>query len=153
MTGKYDLIRLGDSFEHMTDPCETLQSVCSLLDESGICNISMPVFPNAAYDIFASSWFEWDAPRHIFIHSVKSMEYLCLKAGLQMDSINFNSQYRQFASSLLYQKGIPYIQQDKKTIEDNFTAEEVDWFKERTEELNQKGYGDHAVFVLKRQTL
>lgn len=93
------------------------------------------------------------APRHIFLHSVKSMEYLCQKVGLQIDRVNFNSEYKQFTSSLLYQKRIPYIQQDDKVMEDNFTNEEVSEFKKCAEELNQKGYGDHAVVALKKLML
>lgn len=103
--GAFDLIRLSDSFEHMSDPLEVLQSVDRLLDKNGMCLLSTPVIPNAAYDIFHEYWFEWDAPRHLFLHSVKSMEYLCGKAGLKIEEINYNSQVSQFISSLLYQRG------------------------------------------------
>lgn len=37
MTGYYDLICLSDSFEHMTDPYETLQSVCTKAYFSSFC--------------------------------------------------------------------------------------------------------------------
>lgn len=151
--GTYDLIRLGDSFEHMTDPHEVLRSVYRLLDDEGICLISMPIFPNAAYDIFGSCWFEWDAPRHIFLYSIKSMEYMCQRSGLIIENINFNSQDKQFISSLLYQKGIPYIAHDDKTIKDYFTADDLEQFRKYSAELNEKGYGDHAVLVLKKQNL
>lgn len=147
----FDLIRLSDSFEHMGDPLEVLQSVNRLLDENGMCLLSIPVIPNAAYDIFREYWYEWDAPRHLFLHSVKSMEYLCGKAGLKIEDINYNSQVSQFISSLLYQRGVPYLKQDGEAIKREFTKTEVDRFVELTAELNQKGYGDHAVLVLVRQ--
>lgn len=150
--GAFDLIRLSDSFEHMSDPLEVLQSVDRLLDKNGMCLLSTPVIPNAAYDIFHEYWFEWDAPRHLFLHSVKSMEYLCGKAGLKIEEINYNSQVSQFISSLLYQRGIPYMEQDAEAIKREFTKKEVDGFVELTAELNQKGYGDHAVFVLVKES-
>lgn len=148
MQGTFDLIRLSDSFEHMSDPYETLESIRRLLNEEGMCLISMPVFPNAAYDIFGSNWYEWDAPRHLFLHSLKSMEYLCQKAGLKIVNVQFNARDLQFISSLLYQKGIPYIEQTEEVIKNSFSAEELQKFAEYTDELNAKGYGDHAVFVI-----
>lgn len=147
ITGTFDLIRLSDSLEHMADPLEALISVARLLDVNGMCLISTPVFPNAAYELFGVNWFEWDAPRHLFLHSVKSMEYLCRKAGLRIESIHYNSQVSQFISSLLYQRGIPYVEQGG---ENAFSQKEVDEFGRLTVELNQKGYGDHAVFVVRK---
>lgn len=148
MDGTFDLIRLSDSLEHMSDPLEALLSVERLLDVNGMCLISMPVFPNAAYELFGVDWFEWDAPRHLFLHSVKSMEYLCRKARLRIESIHHNSQVSQFISSLLYQRGIPYVEQGEEAIKNAFTKKEADEFVRLTAELNQKGYGDHAVFVV-----
>lgn len=148
MKGTFDLIRLSDSFEHTADPYETLVSIKRLLSDEGMCLISMPVFPNAAYDICGVNWYEWDAPRHLFLHSLKSMEYLCQKAGLRIENIQFNARDLQFISSLLYQKGIPYIEQTEDVINSNFTSDELQKFAEYTVALNAKGYGDHAVFVI-----
>lgn len=149
MQGEYDLIRLADSFEHMSDPYETLLSVKRLLSADGMCLISMPVFPNAAYDICGVHWYEWDAPRHLMLYSVKSMEYLCQKAGLRIMEVKYNASSRQFVSSLLYQRGIPYTEHTSEVIDYNFSEEELQRFKEYTDALNQRDYGDHAVFVLK----
>ena len=150
MEGVFDLVRLGDSFEHMTDPYETLLSIKRLLSEDGMCLISMPVYPNAAYDICGVSWFEWDAPRHLYLHSLKSMEFLCNKADLRIVEIKYNSKDLQFISSLLYQRGIPYVEQTEEVVKSNFSSEELKKFSEYTEALNAKGYGDHAIFVVKK---
>lgn len=148
MEGVFDLIRLHDSFEHMEDPLETLVSIKRLMDKDGMCLISIPVYPNAAYDIFKEYWYQWDAPRHLFLHSVKSMEFLCQKAGMRIESINFNSGDMQFVSSLLYQRGIPYLEQSDDVIKSAFSPEELHKFIELTAKLNERGYGDHAVFVI-----
>lgn len=148
MQGSFDFIRLKDSFEHMGDPYETLISIRRLLSQEGVCLISMPVFPNMAYDVFKEDWYEWDAPRHLFIHSVKSMEYLCHEAGLKIKNIEFNSGDLQFITSLLYREGIPYMEQKDDTIKRYFSPEELDKILELTEELNRNGYGDHAVFTI-----
>ena len=150
MQGTYDLIRLGDSFEHMSDPLETLISIERLLSDDGMCLLSTPLFPNAAYDICGVNWYEWDAPRHLFLHSRKSMEYLCQKAGLKIEEVRCNARDLQFISSLLYQKGIPYIDHTDEVIQSHFTSVQRQQFAEYTAALNEKGYGDHAVFVIKK---
>ncbi len=146
--GSFDFIRLKDSFEHMGDPYEVLVSIERLLNENGVCLISMPVFPNAAYDVFKENWYEWDAPRHLFIHSEKSMDYLCRKAGLKIKGIEYNSGDLQFITSLLYQEGIPYVEQNSDVIKKYFSPEELAKILELTNGLNQNGYGDHAVFTI-----
>lgn len=148
MQGEFDLIRLSDSFEHMEDPYETLLSIKRLLSREGMCLISIPVFPNAAYEICGVNWYEWDAPRHLFLHSRKSMEYLCTKAGLRIVDVQYNARDLQFISSLLYQRGIPYVNHTDEVITANFTSEERKQFDEYTRVLNENGYGDHAVFAI-----
>lgn len=146
----FDLIRLGDSFEHVSDPLETLSSIKRLLSDTGICLINMPLFPSAAYDICGVNWYEWDAPRHLFLHSRKSMEYLCSKAGLHIEEVICNANDRQFISSLLYQRGIPLVEQTDEVVRKHFSEEEIQKFAEYSDVLNAKGYGDHAVFVIKK---
>ncbi len=146
--GCFDVICFQDSFEHMGDPFETLVSVERLLEKNGECLITIPVFPNAVYDVLGVDWFQWDAPRHLFLHSVKSMQYLCQKAGLRIQNIVFNSGTRQFTSSFLYKKGIPYIEQADDVIKSKFSIQDLKKFEILTKELNQKGYGDHALFSI-----
>ncbi len=150
MQGTFDLIRLGDSFEHMADPLETLMSIKRLLSDDGMGIINMPLFPSAAYDVCGVNWYGWDAPRHLFLHSRKSMEYLCGKAGIKIEEVRCNSRDLQFISSLLYQKGIPYIDHTDEVINRHFTSVQRQQFAEYTTALNAKGYGDHAIFVLKK---
>lgn len=150
MDGSYDLIMLQDSFEHVSDPFETLISVNRLLEQTGTCVISTPVFPNAVYDVMGVNWYQWDAPRHLFLHSVNSMKYLCQKAGLQIQNIIFDSGIRQFTVSFLYQEGIPFVSQNVDMIKNKFSLEELERFEEFTAELNENGYGDHAVFVIRK---
>lgn len=151
MQGTFDLICLSDSFEHMEDPYETMVTIARLLSDAGMCLLSTPLFPNAAYDICGVNWYEWDAPRHIFLHSRKSMEYLCQKAGLHIEEVIYNAKDGQFISSLLYQRGLPFIEQTKEVVLKYFTPEELQKFAEYTDALNEKGYGDHAMFVIKKQ--
>ena len=151
LDGSFEVIRLHDSFEHVGDPLDVLISIDRLLTDSGMALVSIPVYPNAAFDIFKEDWYQWDAPRHLFLHSVKSMEFLCQKAGLRIQDINYNSDYRQFVSSLLCRSGVPYMEQSNEVMVTGIGQQQIDQFKKLTEELNRKGYGDHAVFVIVKE--
>lgn len=85
--GTFDGIRMGDSFEHMTDPLEVLLSVRRLLAPSGKLWMSIPTYPNAAMQMFGTHWYQLDAPRHIFLHSIKSLKFLAQKSGLRITDI------------------------------------------------------------------
>lgn len=78
--GTFDLIRMSDSFEHMTDPLEVLKSARRLLKEDGVLDMTIPTYPNIAFEQFGPYWYQIDAPRHIFLHSKESLAYLAEKA-------------------------------------------------------------------------
>lgn len=150
MQGIFDYINFGDSFEHMSDPLEELHAVKRLLAKDGVCKISIPVYPNVAVETFGINWYQWDAPRHFFLHSRKSMEYLCEQAGLVIENIQYNSDLGQYVISYVYELGIPMVQ-----IPDNvgeiFPQEELKKFQEYTDFANRKSVGDHAIFTLRHK--
>lgn len=151
MDGQFDYIQFSDSFEHMAKPLETLECVKKLLKGNGICRIGIPVFPNAAFDIFGVNWYELDAPRHFFLHSEDSMKCLCEKAGLKIERIDYNSSAAQFIISYLYEQGGSYQTfREKKEffLKEYIGKENMNYFTEAAYRVNSKGYGDHANFQL-----
>lgn len=148
MEGTYDIIKFGDSFEHMSNPLEVLKSVRRLLEKHGKCIIAIPVFPNAAFDTFGVSWYQLDAPRHLFLHSKKSMEFLCHQAGFKVESVEYNSNCGQYMRSYLYEQGIPFVEQSQDILNGYFEKSDVEFFEECAVKANEKEYGDHASFVL-----
>lgn len=148
MEGIYDQIYMNDSFEHVTDPHEVMDSIYRLLGDKGVARISIPVFPNIAYEMFGVDWYQLDAPRHLFLHSVNSMKYLAQKHGLKVVKIDFNSNVSQIVRSFLYSKGIPYREQTSELISRYFNAQTLEELKENTEIANQNQFGDHAVFYI-----
>lgn len=147
MEGKFDFIRFSDSFEHIARPLETLQNVKRLLNAGGMCEIQIPVFPNAAWDTFGINWYQLDAPRHIFLHSVESMRYLCGKCDLRIDEVRYNSNEFQFAVSYFYMDGYSYAKaKEQISIVYSEDKEWLEGFKKDAIKCNEKKYGDHAVF-------
>lgn len=148
MNGCYNIIRFGDSFEHMPNPLEVLKSVRKLLHTNGKCMIEIPIFPNAAFDTFGVNWIQMDAPRHLFLHSRKSMEYLCRLSNLKIESVEYNSNGGQYWYSYLYEQGIPLVKQTLSIKESYFSQSDLDFFQECAVKANKKEYGDHAVFTI-----
>lgn len=147
MKGTFDIIRFGDSFEHIDRPLETLKAVKRILSVDGTCQIRMPVFPNAAWDIFGIYWYQLDAPRHIFLHSEESMQFLCKQCGLKIVESVYNANEMQFLYSYLYMDGYSYeeainqagiIRSENEALFENFKKDSM--------KCNEKRYGDHVVF-------
>lgn len=127
MSGEYDIITFNDSFEHMDDPLEELLCVKKLLAPTGICRIHIPIYPNIAQETFGNNWYQWDAPRHLFIHSRKSMELLCEKADLCIKKVDYNSNATQFIISYCYTQGISMMNIPADIL-DTFPADEKQAF-------------------------
>ncbi len=153
MEGEYDVIRLADSFEHMDNPLEVMYHIKRLLKADGQAIIEMPIFPNVAFDTFGVHWWQLDPPRHLIVHSKKSMELLCDEVGFEIKSIQYNSNIGMFITSYLYELGIPLIAHSKELMEKMYTERDMQYFVETAEKMNEKGYGDHAVFFISHKSM
>lgn len=150
---KYDLIMLHHSFEHMENPKEVLQKIKTLLSPKGKCIIRIPVCDSQAYVTYKENWYQIDAPRHVFLHTTKSIQMLCHQTDLQLIETKDDSGMYQFICSEQYKRGIslnapnsyfklPFY---KQSI---FTKDEIACFKSKSEELNKAGRGDQRIFVI-----
>lgn len=140
----YDEIRMSDVFEHMTDPLEALQSASRLLKHGAVLLTSIPIFPNIAFDLFGAHWYQIDAPRHIFLHSKKSLAYLEEQSGLKIIKIVYDSFSSQIFRSFFYSMGVPFYEVTREMIEQYFDEEAHRSMNKTTWQCNQTGYGDHA---------
>lgn len=150
---KFDLITFNHSFEHIPDQLETLLKVRKILSEKGVCLIRMPVKTEYIWDRYGVNWVQIDAPRHFFIHTLKSFELLAEKSGLVIKDVIFDSTEFQFWGSEQYKRDIPltaensYSVNPKKSI---FTEKQIREFKKMANELNKNKQGDQACFYLMR---
>ncbi len=148
--GSFDFIRMADSFEHVTNPKEVLQNAERLLKDDGALIMMLPMFPNVAFDMFGTHWYQLDAPRHIFLHSVISLKQLAAECGLQIFHIEYNSNTSMIACSFFYQHGIPYREITKEWAMNFFSDEDVARMLAIAEEANSKGNGDHAEIYMRK---
>ena len=152
--GKWDLIMFHHSFEHVSDPLETLQSVSKLLNKGGICLIRIPTVSSYAWKHYMENWVQLDAPRHYFLHSIKSVSYLAEKANLSLEKVIYDSTDFQFWGSEQYLKNIPLTDSRSRFVNTShsiFSSKEVSAFKQRAEELNRKNQGDTMAVFLRKE--
>lgn len=153
INSSWDLIILNHVFEHMPDPENVLIKISSLLNPNGKCLIRIPTIPSYAWEKYKTDWVQIDAPRHFFIHSVKSMKYLIDKANLVLEDIIYDSLPYQFLASELYRKDIAMKEGDFRMNKHNkyFSKKELSAFEKKTKELNKTNKGDQAAFIISKK--
>jgi SAM-dependent methyltransferase len=141
--GEWDLIMFHHSFEHIPNQLETLGAAANCLADEGICLISIPTVSSYAWKHYRENWVQLDAPRHFYLHSLKSMSLIARKSGLCIAKIAYNSTAFQFWGSELYVKNIPL-----STGARFFSKSALKEFNGKARELNALNQGDSAVFYL-----
>ena len=154
ITGAFDFIMLHHTFEHLPEPVRVLQQLHRLLRSGCHLLIRIPLAGSFACRTYGINWAQFDAPRHLFLHSIKSMKILANQTGFDIAKVVFDSNDFQFWASEQYLKGIPLY--DKKSYMVNpggagYSQTQISEFSRRASELNANGDGDSACFYfLKR---
>ena len=153
VVGLWDIIMFHHSFEHVPDPAETLQTVAGLLPVGGHCLIRIPIVSSYAWEQYGINWAQLDAPRHYFLHSIKSMQFLARLAGLELYDTRYDSSHQQLIACELYQRDISlqeygsYSPEQRDSI---FTPKEIAAFVALALDLNESRQGDQAAFYLRK---
>lgn len=98
-SGAFKLVTLHHSFEHVPDPFETLAAARRLLRPDGVLLIRTPVMGTWFWETYGTSWWELDAPRHLFVHTRESLERLARDVGLELFSVRWDSTYVELIAS------------------------------------------------------
>ena len=151
--GPFDLVMLHHSFEHMSEPRHTFATLAALLKPTGRLLIRIPLAGTYAWNHYGVDWVQLDPPRHLFLHTVQSMQRLADHAGLQLTHTLFDSTGFQFWGSELYRRDIPLLDPCAPWASrpnGPFTPEEMAGFEQQAEELNLRQDGDQAGFIFRR---
>lgn len=153
MDGLYDLIMFNHSFEHMEYPLKVMKKSNELLKLNKTLLIRIPVADSYAFKHYKENWCSLDAPRHLYLHTKKSIKILAEQSGFEVKKISYDSRSWQLWGSEQYSKNISlldersYYTNPKKSI---FTKNQIDEFETKTIELNKNGEGDQAEFYLQK---
>jgi SAM-dependent methyltransferase len=150
--GSYDLIMMHHVLEHMEHGMETLLACAARLVPGGHVLVRMPTVDSEAWETYREAWVQLDAPRHLFLHSRRSLELLAAQAGLRVVDWWCDSDGFQFWGSELCGMGIPLVKADGTATlaQEHFTEQQLREFKRRSRHLNAAGRGDQIVAVLVR---
>ena len=153
VTGEFDLVMFHHSLEHMPDPCAALQCAFDRLAPGGTCLVRIPTVSSWAWRHYGVDWCSLDAPRHLMLHSRRSIEQLAQSCGFQLDRIVDDSNGFQFWGSEQYRRGIALMRpgcNDIVPAPGAFTRAELREFERRAAALNQAGDGDQIAVYLTR---
>jgi SAM-dependent methyltransferase len=142
---RFDLIMLNHTFEHMNNPHETFEQLYKVLNSGGNLVIRIPVVDSFSWRKYGISWFQLDAPRHFFLHTVKSMSILAKNNGFDLVNINYDSNENQFYYSEKYLR-------DKTLFEPAYLNRKIlkKW-KKFAANLNSLNDGDQACFIFSKR--
>jgi hypothetical protein len=115
--------------------------------------LRIPVAQREAWRRFGPRWAQLDAPRHTFLHTPTSIALLAQKAGLELYQTTDDSTSFQFYASVLYERGLPLIDEQTGRFRDPqtvFGLEEMERFEKEAAALNRTNQGDQACFYLRR---
>jgi len=145
LEGSFDFIMLNHVLEHMPDQPSTMIKLNELLSPNGILMIRIPITGTYAWNTFGTNWVQLDAPRHFYLHTLKSFSLLSEKTNFEIIDTIFDSTTFQITGSLGYQNDIPL--KDQKPISKNKLKD----FKHLVKKLNENKEGDQAIFYLKKR--
>ena len=145
MEGQYDLVMLHHSFEHMDSPKAILSWLGQLINSQGTIIIRIPVANCHAWRKYQTHWLQLDAPRHFFLHTIKSMTILAKECGLNLDSFEYESSAFQFTGSEKYLRDLGFTQDNSI-----FTKKQLKSFAKEANRLNLLNDGDSACFYFRR---
>ena len=144
---KYDVITSNHSFEHMDNQLENLKCFERLVKHDGVIVIRIPVKSQPIWDKYGVNWYQIDAPRHFFLHTVESFKILCSKTNLIIEDIIFDSYENNLINNEKYVQDISMRDPEWETFKlDDETTKKL---KEEIITLNENNQGDQAIFVLK----
>lgn len=151
ITGSYDLVMLHHAFEHMDEPLKVLQQAFRLLNKGRCLLIRTPVMGMYSWKKYGTNWMDLDAPRHIFIHSIRSMELLAAAAGFELRKTIFDGNYMSLIGSEQYAKDIALNDPRSYSVNkaaSGFSKEDIEEFKKITLQNDAAGQSDQAAFYL-----
>lgn len=147
---KYDLVMMHHSFEHMENPRQVLSWCSQLLADNGWLLIRVPLADSEAWEKYRENWYALDPPRHLYLHTSKSMRLLAQQCDLIVSEEERDSTETQFTYSELYARDISASAPRRQR--NIFSSKQITQYAERAKQLNAEGRGDQGVFYIRRKT-
>jgi 2-polyprenyl-3-methyl-5-hydroxy-6-metoxy-1,4-benzoquinol methylase len=152
IAGQFDLITLHHSLEHIPNQQEALAAARDLLAPNGVILVRIPIVSSYAWEKYGTNWVEMDPPRHLYLHSKKSIELLGQQVGLELFEVVCDSKSFEFWGSEQYRRNIPLCSGSSHGINPSssaFTQSELDAFDKLALEVNRNGAAGRSAFFFR----
>jgi len=152
MQQKYDVVMMHHVLEHMSGQKQVFEQVHERLLPDGCFIIRIPLSDSFAREKYQSDWVQWDPPRHLYLHTRKSIESLCKQCGFQTETIVYDSNGMQFWGSELYRRGLPLFDHfgQPAPLLKYFSIPKLIYYNRLALRLNRLQQGDQAIFVMRK---
>ncbi len=153
LDSKFDVVMFNHVFEHLPDPKVTLLTCHRLLSTMGKCLLRIPIVSSYAWKHYGVNWVQLDAPRHLFLHSMESIDILASETGFRIEKVTYDSTAFQFWGSEQYALDIPLSSPASYSVDRSssiFTLSAIREYRKKAKELNVQREGDQAAFLLRR---
>ena len=156
LTETYDVIMLHHSLEHMDKQAEVIAKLYKLLRKDGKLFIRIPIYSKPLFERYGVDLVNLDAPRHLFVHSMKSITYLLENQGFKVVNTTFDANVFDIIISEQYKKDITLFDKEKSYITNiknsMFTPKEHKIFRKQMEEYNRRGEGSAVALVIEKSS-
>jgi hypothetical protein len=135
----------------MDEPLKVLLQLNKLIKRGKYILIRTPVMSMYSWNKYGVNWMDLDAPRHIIIHSLKSMELLAKQAGFELRKIEFDGNYMSLIGSDQYAKSIALPDAGSYMVNkeaSGYNKNDIDGFKAISKQNDKNKQADQAAFYL-----
>lgn len=144
--GPFDLISFHHSLEHISDQVGVLRLAAERLAPGGVVLVRIPTCESAAFTAYGPQWVQLDAPRHLFLHSHRSIALVASRAGLAVQELRCDSQPMQFWASDMYVADVPLMSGAAR----RFKRMHRRLYRDMARWANSRLIGDQIVVKLRR---
>ncbi|GAB0058211.1 hypothetical protein SIID45300_02556 [Candidatus Magnetaquicoccaceae bacterium FCR-1] len=147
----FDLIMLHHSLEHMPDQHAAMQAIRGRLNPGGGVLLRIPLSNSYPHRRYGVHWASWDAPRHLYLHTMRSIHLLAEKHGFEIFHLYCDSGAEGIIGSEYQQRDIPRKAwpEGDRGIHSPFTRPMRRAIDALVKQLNLVLDGDTAVFFLR----
>ncbi|MEM7610305.1 MAG: class I SAM-dependent methyltransferase [Pseudomonadota bacterium] len=151
---RFDCVVLKGTLEHQPNQLKLLEKIGDVLSPGGLCVIRIPVCDSYAWEHYRENWVQFDAPRHFYLHTVRSMKHLASAANFSIHHMEDDSDVLQFTGSeqLLVDIALhdprSHLVNPKASI---FSPAQLKAFSTKRDELDKSRKGDVMIFILKKE--
>lgn len=150
---QYDFVMMNHSLEHIADQHLTMRELNRVVSDQGVLLLRIPIINSANWREYGLDWVNLDAPRHLYLHSEKSLKILAEEHGFEWFKTEYDGNDFGIWASKHYQNGHSlYDVSGTHLVQANevFSKMELTRFKQEAEAQNAARSGDQACFYFRK---